>query len=88
MLNAVVLLCTLAVVESVECSYKVACDSANPVKSNIVCMLFSSAARAGISDNACVSTARVAVNRVVDRTVAHARFLHAADHRLKGRRIL
>jgi len=46
------------------------------------------AVRALVADDAGVAADRVAVDRVVDRTVADAGLLHAADELLKGLDIL
>lgn len=87
MLDAVVLLGALCVVEVVERADQVSGDAADALD-RLVGGFVAVAVRALVADDAGVAADRVAVNRVVDRTVAHTRFLHAAYHRLKGRRIL
>ena len=72
MLYSVMLLGTFTVVEAVESAYEVACDTAYAVECHIVVVLTASAARTLIAYDACVSAARVTVNRMVDSAVADA----------------
>ncbi len=72
MLYTVMLLSTLSVIETVKSTYKITCDTAYPVESDIVGMFLSAAAWTSLADNSCVSAAGVTVNRMVDSTVAYA----------------
>ena len=87
MLDAVVLLGALGVVEVVERATRY------PVMRRMRSIGWSEvswrvAVRALVADDAGVAADRVAVDRVVDRTVADAGLLHAADELLKGLDIL
>ena len=72
MLYTVVLLSTLSVIETVKSTNEVTCDTAYPVKCDIVGMFLSAAARTSFTDNSRISAAGVTVNRVVYSTVAYA----------------
>ena len=87
MLDAVVLLGPLGVVEVVERAHQVSGDAADALD-RLVGGFVAVAVRALVADDAGVAADRVAVDRVVDRTVADAGLLHAADELLKGLDIL
>ena len=72
MLYTVVLFRTLAVVDTDESTNEIAGDTAYPVECNVVAVFLTSAVRAGLADDTCVSAAWVTVNRVVDSAVADA----------------
>ena len=83
-LDAVVYLGLLGVVEAVERSDKVAGDAADPFESDAFLAFMPSALGADIVDDAVVSAAGIAVDRMVDGTIADATFLHVADDLLEG----
>ena len=87
MLDAVVLLGALCVVEVVERADQVSGDAADALD-RLVGGFVAVAVRALVADDAGVAADRVAVDRVVDRAVADAGLLHAADELLKGLDIL
>ena len=87
MLDAVVLLGALCVVEVVERAHQVSGDAADALD-RLVGGFVAVAVRALVADDAGVAADRVAVDRMVDRTVADAGLLHAADELLKGLDIL
>ena len=87
MFNAVFNFCAFCVVEVIKSSYKITGDSADSFKMLAV-FLFSSAFRTFVTDNSGESAFRVAVNRVVNASVANAGFLHAADNLLKSIKVL
>ena len=87
-LYSVTLFCSLAVVESVDCAYKIACDTADTLKSCVIAVVASSALGADIADYTGISAAGISVDGVVDRTVADARLLHTSDDLLKCFKVL
>ena len=87
MLDAVVFLGALCVVEVVERAHQVSGDAADALD-RLVGGFVAVAVRALVADDAGVAADRVAVDRMVDRTVADADLLHAADELLKGLDIL
>ena len=88
MLYSVVLLSALTVVEAVERTNEVACDTSYTVKLDITGVLLTSAARADIADDTGISAQGIAVNGVVDSTVSDTGFLHTTDYFFKCRKIL
>ena len=88
MLYSVTLFCSLAVIESVDCAYKITCDTADTLKSCVIAVVASAALGADIADYTGISAAGISVDGVVDRTVADTRFLHTSDDLLKCFKIL
>ena len=76
-LDAVVLLCALAVVEAVERADEIARDAADALEMHL--FFLTAALRAAVADDAVVAADRVAVDRMVDRAVADAGFLHLSQ---------
>ena len=72
MLYTVMLFSALAVIESVKCTYEITCDTAYPVKCDIVGMFLSAAAGTSFADYSCISAAGIAVYGVVYSTIAYA----------------
>ena len=70
MFYAVMLLGTFTIIEAVKSTYEVAGYTTDTVKCNVVRVLLASAAGTYMADDTCVSAARVAVNGVVDSSVA------------------
>ena len=87
MFDAVVFLGPLGIVEVVERAHQISGDAADALD-RLVGGFVAVAVRALVADDAGVAADRVAVDRVVDRTVADAGLLHAADELLKGLDIL
>ena len=88
MLNSVCNLGALCVVEAIERSDEISGYSADSFKAVASLGFLSAALGAGVSDYTGKAAARVSVNRVIDRTVANAGFLHAADNLFKRGQIL
>lgn len=88
MLYTVMLFASLCIVETVERSNEIACDTADTVERNIIVVLLTSAAWTGLANDSRIAAAGIAVNRVVYCAVADARFLHAANDLLKSGKIL
>ena len=70
MLYTLALFGTLTVVEAVESTHKIACDTADTVECHAAVMLGTAAAGTGLADDARVSAAGIAVNGVVDSSVS------------------
>ena len=86
MFVAVVFFGAFGVIEAIQGADQIAGDAANPLERRPVG--FGAAAfRARAVDDAVIPADRIAVHRMVDRAVADAVFLHAADDGFKGRRI-
>ena len=64
--------CTFCVVETIQCTYQITCDTADALETVFAVFFCSAAFRASITDDTVVAADRVTVNRVVDRTVANA----------------
>ena len=79
---------SLAVVESVNSAYKIACYTADTLKSCVVAVIASSALGAYVTDYTRVSAAGISIYGVVYRAVADTRFLHASDNLLKCLKVL
>jgi len=88
MLDAVMLLGAFRIVEAVERADKITRDAADALELDAVLLLSATALRAHIADDAVVAAYRVAVNGMVDRTVTDTAFLHVADDRLEGLKVL
>lgn len=86
MLYAVGFLGALCIVEAVKGANKIACDTADTLKGDL--LLPAVAAGALVVDYSGVAAARVAVDRVVDCAVADTLLLHAADDLLERVEIL
>ena len=82
MFDTVTLLCTFCVVEVVQRPHQIPGDAADALD-RLVWGFVAVAVRALVADDAGVAAHWVAVDRMVDRSVADAGFLHAADELLK-----
>ena len=88
MLYTVMLFGCFCIVPSVHCSYKIACYTADTLKSCVIAVVASSALGADIADYTGISAAGISVDGVVDRTVADTRLLHTSDDLLKCFKVL
>ena len=88
MLDSVLDLSLFGVVEAVKSTDKIAGDTADPLDLRAVLDDLSAALRAIIADDAGVAADGVAVDGMVDRAVADALFLHAANDLLECLEVL
>ena len=88
MLYTVMLFGCFCIIPSVHCSYKIACYTADTLKSCVVAVIASSALGAYVTDYTRVSATGISVYGVVYRAVADTRFLHASDNLLKCLKVL
>ena len=82
MFEAVADFCPFGIVETVECADKVAGNPTDSLESRpfIFC---ATAFWATLVDNAMVPAYRIAVYRMINRTITHTAFFHAADDRFQ-----
>ena len=73
----------LGVVPVIHRADQIACDAADSFKSDISLALLAMTLRTLVIDDAGIAAAWIAVDRVIDRTIADAVFFHAAHDLLK-----
>ena len=82
MLDTLGFLSAFAIVKAVKRAHEIACDTADALKGDA--FFGTPALGASVADDAVKTAHRVAVDRMVDRTITHAAFLHVADDGLEG----